>query len=214
MSRKIICDFCSTEFSGPEAFKLNWCEELSYNADICAECAMQIVRHMVEFGGYTIATLQDYHIGSFPPKKSTNLQQILSGGLPGVMELHKQEKESKAARDPRRDPLPGEEDLDFELDDFPLEPPGDPTSFDPPTVFHLTMHGAGLNPEHELLFQTLDEAKDYAAKNAQVFPEAAYFLSCPDGTDLVGTPDPPASYNQNDPVASIHWKVKSQPKKA
>lgn len=221
MSRKLICDFCFEEFPDHNADvdtgkRLNWVEQLDKTTDVCAECAMLVIHSMVEHGGYDPQTIGLMRHGKFPE--------------PAV----------KPCEDDG-------EDLDFDPEDTPLdfgpddvavamgeaakvvaaraveaklfgpEPNPDATIND---VFHLTMHGAGLNPEHELLFQTVDEAKDYAAKNAQVFPEASYFLTCPDGVVLQGVQC--VAWSPGDPGPEpgdfkVAWKVAGkaapQPKK-
>lgn len=223
MSRKLICDFCSTEFPDHDADvdtskTLNWVEQLDKATDICAECAMTVVHNLVDHGDLSAQTILDFYHADFT-------RRVAFVNPPKAREVPDVDSDLDLDFDPEDIPM------DFGPDDVAaaageaakvvaarsgklFDPDPDAT---PDDVFRLTMHGAGLNPEHELLFQTLDEAKDYAAKNVQVFPEAAYHLQCPDGTSLQGNSNvawtnPHALLDPSE--VRVNWKVATQPKKA
>lgn len=215
MSRKLICDFCSTEFPDHDADvdtskSNNWVEQLDKATDICAECAMLMVHNMIDHGGYNMATLYSMRDGRFP-EPAVKLCTDDGEDLDFDPEDLRPNPEVAAIQEKFDESL--HQKLDAAVKQL-FDPDPDATA---DTVFHLSMHGAGLNPQHELLFQTLDEAKDYAVKNAQVFPEAAYYLQCPDGTCLQGDSNV-AWTNPHAPLdpseVRVNWKVKSQPKKA
>lgn len=179
MSRHVICDLCEGKFplyyegiddeyidDHPE----DQCWPIGGDNDVCAKCCEKVVHNMVELCGFTFEQVKEFYEAK---AGANNVVSGLLSGLAGAL------FDTPAEAPKKKVP----------------EPPLAFGTTNPDDHYLLVMEGAGLPPDSKFYFPTLEKVKDYAARNAEVFPDAAYRVLCPNGDLLVGEVKPPDKGN-------------------